>query len=64
MAVLNIRRTTLAGELRRIRQTTKDPMDKHYLTRAIKTLKALTAETRLPDVLELERMYLLQDPRD
>jgi len=64
MAVVNIRRTNLTGELRRIRQITKDPLDKHYLTLVIKSLKALTVETPSPDVAELETLYLLQDTRD
>ena len=64
MATDNIRRTTLTGELRRIMRTTKDPLDKHYLARAIKTVEALTVEMQLPDVVELERMYLLEDTRD
>jgi hypothetical protein len=55
---------SLAGELRRIRQTTKNPVDKHYLTLVLKSLKSLTLETPSPDVAELERMYLLQDTRD
>jgi hypothetical protein len=64
MAVVNIRRTNLTGELRRIRQITKDPLDKQYLTLVLKSLKVLTVETSSPDVAELERMYLLQDTRD
>src|SRR5438067_13893245 len=54
MAVVNIRRTHLTAGLRRLRQITKDPLDKHDLTLVLKTLKAVTVQTPSPEVAALD----------
>jgi len=59
-----IRRFTLDSELRRMARQCKDPGDRYTLERAAKAIKEYSAtEHKSADVLELERMLRLIDPR-
>jgi hypothetical protein len=59
-----LRRFTLAGELQRLRRNSADEHDKFVLGWAVRTIKhTLAAREEQTDVLELERLFRLEDPR-